>query len=235
MQNYPLTCVSGYWKCKNKHSNKYEDEWFQNTLKLQCPYVFFGDKKGIEIIKLFRGNFITHYIEMEISDFYSSRYKDLMITDDWHCPSVELNLIWNEKIFLIERATLLNPFKSEFFAWADAGLCTYREYKPAPIMFPNKNRLNILPCDKFIYSASEEYEEHRVDEPNWHHISGSAYIIHKNFVAPFTFIYKTYMDRLINKERIWTDQVIWTHIYRDHKNLFHKIGWDYGQLFLHLH
>ena len=42
-----LTCVSGYWKIKNKHDNKFEN-WFNNTLKFNCPYVFFSDKETIE-------------------------------------------------------------------------------------------------------------------------------------------------------------------------------------------
>ena len=37
-----------------------------------------------------------------------------MLTDPIHCPSVEVNLIWNEKIFLIKRALELNPFLSDF-------------------------------------------------------------------------------------------------------------------------
>ena len=52
---YNTTCVSGYWKVKNKHDkNKHDknyDIWFQNTLKINCPYVFFSDKDTIEIIK----------------------------------------------------------------------------------------------------------------------------------------------------------------------------------------
>ena len=40
----PLTCVSGYWRVKNKHENKF-DKWFCNTLRINCPYVFFSDEK----------------------------------------------------------------------------------------------------------------------------------------------------------------------------------------------
>ena len=39
-----LTCVSGYWEIKNKHGDAFK-KWFENTLKINCPYVFFGDKK----------------------------------------------------------------------------------------------------------------------------------------------------------------------------------------------
>ena len=42
-----LTCVSGYWKIKNKHDNKF-DEWLKNTLKINCSYVFFSDKNQLK-------------------------------------------------------------------------------------------------------------------------------------------------------------------------------------------
>ena len=41
------------------------------------------------------------YIELNIEDFITYKYRNKMIIDSIHCPSVELNLIWNEKIFLI--------------------------------------------------------------------------------------------------------------------------------------
>lgn len=38
------------------------------------------------------------------------------------------------------------------------------------------------------------------------------------------------MDKLINKNNIWTDQVILTHIFKDNKNLFFKLTKGYGQI-----
>lgn len=113
--NAKLTCVTGYWKVKNKHSNKYLD-WFKNTLKINAPYIVFGNKEGINEIKKHREGFATYYVELNIEDFESYKYKNLMVTNAIHCPSVELNLIWNEKIFMIEKALILNPFNTDFFA-----------------------------------------------------------------------------------------------------------------------
>ena len=116
-----LTCVSGYWKIKNKHDNKYEDR-FKNTLKISLPYIFFGDKESIELVKKYRGNLPTYFIELNIKEFITYKYKGNMITHPIHCPSIELNLIWNEKIFLIQRSVKINPFLSEFFMWINAGI-----------------------------------------------------------------------------------------------------------------
>ena len=37
-----------------------------------------------------------------------------MVTNKSNCPSIELNLIWNEKIFMIQRSIAINPFSSDF-------------------------------------------------------------------------------------------------------------------------
>ncbi len=45
-----------------------------------------------------------------------------MKTDSTHCPSVELNLIWNEKIFMLQKAYKLNIYNSDYFMWIDVGI-----------------------------------------------------------------------------------------------------------------
>jgi hypothetical protein len=84
-------------------------EWFENSLQINCPYVFFGNKETIEIVKQYRKSLPTFYIEYDIQDFVTNKYKHKMLTHPIHCPSVELNMIWNEKIFLIQKAFKLNP------------------------------------------------------------------------------------------------------------------------------
>ena len=223
MNKSKLTCVSGYWKVKNKHGNKF-DNWFENTLKFNCPYVFFGDKESIKLVKYHRNELPTYYIELNIEDFITYKYKDNMITNKADCPSIELNLIWNEKIFLIQRALKINPFSSDFFCWIDAGLTIYRKNPPPSTPFPNINKLNTLPQDKFIYSSSHNYvytEKFKKGQYHlYHHVSGT-YILHKNIIDKFVTLYNEYLE-LIDKKDIWTDQVILTLIYRDNKELFYK-------------
>lgn len=74
-----LTCVSSYFPVKNKYGNQKYTEWFKNTLSINCPYVFFTNKDNIELIKSFRKNLPAYYIECEIEDFYTYKYKDKMI------------------------------------------------------------------------------------------------------------------------------------------------------------
>ena len=226
----PLTCVSGYWKVNNKHGNNYHT-WFQHSLKINCPYVFFGDKETIELIKPFRDGLPTFYVECTIQDFVTYKYKNKMITHPIHCPSVELNLIWNEKIFFIKKALELNPFHSDFFLWVDAGICIYRNTPPPSTPFPTIDKLNTLPTNQFIYTSSNPYIENNVTTTNYyHHISGTSYLLHKNIIHDFAILYEHYLTTLVNTNNIWTDQVVLTHIFKDHKHLFYKIGDGYGEI-----
>jgi hypothetical protein len=230
--NFKLTCVSGYWKIKNKHGNKFND-WFKNTLKINCPYVFFGDKESIEIIKKYRNELPTYYIELNIEDFITYKYKDNMITNERHCPSIELNLIWNEKIFMIQRALKINPYSSDFFMWIDAGICTFRDKKPPSTPFPNINKLNKLPQDKFIYCSTHNFVYNNNFQKGkyhlYHHVSAGIFILHKNIIDKFVTLYNQYL-KLIDNNDIWTEQVILTHIYKNNKNLFYKLTDGYGSI-----
>jgi hypothetical protein len=224
------TCVSGYWIVKNKHDYKYND-WFKNTLSINCPYVFFSNKEGIEFIRQFRKDLPTHFVELEITDFECYKYKDILKTHPEHCPSAELNLIWHEKLFLVKRASELNPFNSEWFHWIDAGHCIYRDETPPLSVFPNPGKIDKLPKDKFIYSSSDPYYEHKVSKTDYyHHIAGTSYLLHKSLINKFLLIYKEYLEKLSYSNSVITDQIVLTHIYKDNKDLFHKLCEGYGEI-----
>ena len=223
-----FTCVSCYYNVKNKHDNSYL-KWFENTLAIQCPYVFFTTKENIEFIKKCRKDLPTYFIEYNIEDFYMYSFKEKMITHPIHCPSVELNLIWNEKIFMMEKAKELNPFQSDWFQWMDSGICVFRDKMPPQISYPNKDKINFLPKNKFIYCSSYNYIEKYV-QPTiyYHHISGN-FILHKNFLSEYVEIYKEFL-KLIDTNNIWTEQVIFTHIYKKYPELYFHFCSGYGEI-----
>jgi hypothetical protein len=221
--------VSGFWPVKSKHASYLK--WFEHTLKINCPYVFFSTKEGIEIIKRFRGSLPTHYIEYSIEEFETFQYKDKMITHPIDCPSVELNLIWNEKVFLVQKAKRLNPFQSDWFQWMDAGICIYRDEDPPPCSYPDPVKLISLPKNKCIYSSSGRQEPNRVTSTSYyHHIAGTSYVLHKEFVDSFASLYKNALDMFLSPTNLWTDQVILTHLYAYKPHLFHKLCDGYGEV-----
>ena len=233
---YPCTCVSAYWMIKNKHDNKYL-EWFKNTLRINCPYVFFGDRDTIELVKTFRKDLPTHYIEYSIEDFYTYPYRHNMSTHPIHCPSVELNLVWNEKLIMIEKASELNPFNSDYFAWVDAGVCVFRDTPPPDKSFPDINKLSMIPTNRFAFTSSFTQLRNSIICETNHFISGTSYFIHKEFVPEFVRTFKKYFVKCItsptSKHTIFTDQVILTHMYIECPEMFMYCGHGYGEI-IHL-
>ena len=235
MMNFPisrLTCVTSYFRTKNKHGDKFK-EWFKNTLSIKCPYVFFVDKESADLVKKYRRGLPTLYVEMKIEEFYTHKYKDKIATHEKHCPSVELNLIWNEKIIMMQKALEINPFKSEWFKWIDAGICVYRDNAPPSCLFPrNIKKLNNLPKDKFIFSSTvADCDPSLVTRTNYfHYVSAGSFLLHGNFIHEFAEIYKQYLEKLVDKNNIWTEQVLLTHILKDLPGKFCRLGNGYGEI-----
>ncbi len=227
-----LTIVSGYWKVHNKHDNKFQD-WFDKTLKINCPYIFFGNEESINMVKQHRANLPTHYVKCEIEEFYTYRHIHTVQTHPIHCPSKELNLIWNEKMFLMQRAAELNIFNSDYFAWIDAGICIFRNEMPPDSVFPNPDKLAKLPQDKFIFTSSvERFNPLHVNNNNYYHfVSAGVFIMHKSFIEKFVDIYKRFVDNLLPRNSwIYTEQVILTHILKIFPNLFFRMTHGWGNI-----
>ena len=206
-----LTAVSCYYEIPNKHDTKFY-KWFETTLQINCPYVIFTSRDMVSIIQQYRGSLPTHIIVYDISDFYMYRYKDNIKTHPQHCPSVLLNLIWNEKINMIHRAADLNVFKSDWFMWIDAGICTFRNKSPPTKDISYIPMLAKLPRTKCIYTSSNPYNAREVTRTNYyHHVSGT-YMFHKDAIPDFAYKYYWMIHAAIRYPNIWTDQVVLTHL-----------------------
>ena len=137
---------------------------------------------------------------------------------------------------MIQKAYKLNPFNSEWFAWVDAGICTYRDNPPPDRVFPDETKLVLLPRDQFIYSCSNEYDSHpykvfnplNVNKYNYYHYISGTYVIYKTMIDTFVRLYMGYLDELLDSNNLWTDQVVLTHMYKDDPNLFYKLSDVYG-------
>jgi len=133
----------------------------------------------------------------------------------------------------MKQAAELNIFKSEYFAWVDAGICIYRDDTPPETPFPNIEKLMRLPRDKFIFTSSTEtFEQDFVNEYTYyHHVSAGVFILHKSFIDKFADIYKEFIDKLLpRKKSIYTEQVILTHIIKIFPDLFFKMTHGWGNI-----
>ena len=232
MNDYNLTMVSGFWNVKNKHDNHFYD-WFDRTLKINCPYVIFCDDESLPIIQEHRKSLPTHYIVCNIPDFYTCTFKDTIQPHPRHCPSKELSMIWNEKVFFVKKASDINIFNTEYFAWVDAGICIYRDSAPPTDVFPSPGKVSGLPKDKFIFTSSNTvFQKEFVERGIYYHfISAGIFIMHKSFIDEFTDLYKQYIDYLLPKGNwIYTEQVVFTIMYYNMPQLFHRMADGYGNI-----
>jgi len=234
--NFTMTCVSGFWAVKNKINKDYL-EFFTNTLPLNCPYVFFTSKENIENIKEFRKEYPTYFLERNIIDFKTYKLGMNNETNEIHVPSKELGLIWLEKMNLVMEASIINPYKTEWFCYIDAAIPIYRDIPPSDNIFPNPEKINLLSKTQINYSSSENISKDELDTiKKWnyiHNISGTAFILHISIIKYIYNLFYEYLDKCrteTNKFVCYSDQCIWTRIYIDYPELFNKIGDTYGQI-----
>ena len=234
-----FTCVSGFWNVSNKHGNKFND-WFKNTLAINCPYVFFTSHENIETMKKFRKNYPTYFVEKNINDFRTYQLNMKNKIHNTHVPSKDLGLIWLEKMNLVLEASLINPYQSEWFCWIDSGICIYRDKEPPLSPFPNPEKMNLLSKTQINYCISDTITDNELNKiKNWeyvHNVSGN-FIIHISFIKQIHKLFYTYLDICIsetNEFTCYSEQCILSRIYVDYPELFNKIGEGYGEIFLKL-
>jgi hypothetical protein len=235
-----FTCVSGFWNVNNKHGNKFND-WFKNTLAINCPYVFFTSNENIETIKKFRKDYPTYFIEKNINDFKTYNLNMKNKIHNTHVPSKELGLIWLEKMNLVLEASIINPYQSEWFCWIDSGICIYRNTSPPLSPFPNPNKIHLLSKTQINYCTSETISTDELNKiKNWeyvHNISGTSFILHISLIKKIYELFYNYLNKCINDTSefiCYSDQCIWSRIYVDYPELFNKIGDGYGNIITEL-
>jgi len=222
-KRYRVTAVSGFWNIKGKHSFDEYSEWFDNTLSLDCPYVFFYEYENVrEFISKKRKHLPTTFIKKSIRDFsVTSKYKDEWV-HDMHIPSSDLGKIWTEKVNLVREAAIHNLYDTEWFMWIDAGNALYRDKKPPSEQWPFR-KVN-MPEDKIIYTGTNQPE---------HDFAGTAFMYHRNMSNNVSDLFYEQFKLCSENENNWicgSDQCIFTEVKKRQPELFHRIGEGYGNL-----
>jgi hypothetical protein len=220
---YRVTAVSGFWNINGKHSFESYSRWFDNTLSLDCPYVFFYEDENVrEFISKKRKNIPTTFMKKSINDFsVNNKYKNEWVHDE-HVPGPDVGKIWIEKVNLIREAAVQNFYDTEWFMWVDAGNAFYRDKKPPSNPWPF-HEVN-MPKDKIIYTGSNENE---------HDFAGTAFMYHKNICDTVSDLFYEQFKLCSENENNWTcgsDQCIFTELKKRQPELFHRIGEGYGNL-----
>jgi hypothetical protein len=168
MNKTEATVVTAYYEFnKKKHSSDSYYRWMQNFLKINCYMIIYtGDQSSADKIRSLRQDKEnkTIVIILPFEKLHCSQYMDYWQKDyardheRYHDPA--LYIIWNEKTAFIKRAKDLDPFKTEFFCWADIGMVREEYYLQFINTFPSEKMLSIYDKTKVyllnLYPYSEE-------------------------------------------------------------------------------
>lgn len=225
----PVTVVSGYWKIPSKRSHNDYLNYFNHSLHINAPYVFFyEDDQMKDLVHKIRGHLPTVFVYRNLSLANFSRIDygkyNASWTHKYHAPSVALARIWIGKFSLIADAARLNPFRSAWFAWIDAGICIYRDQEPPARPWPNMKHLRTLPTDKILFSSSPENEPHNV--------TGTFMYRRELAIVVESLVHNQYeiCERTRSDWRCGSDQCLLTDIQNAHPNFFHKVATGYGDI-----
>lgn len=121
------TIVTAYYEIKSKFNRVQYMSWAATFLLLESPIVLFAEEYMVPIITQLRQNRPIHIITMPFEELDTWKlYKDKWIEHydmdpEKNLHSPELYAVWAQKAFFIERATIVNPFSTQFFFWCDIG------------------------------------------------------------------------------------------------------------------
>jgi hypothetical protein len=149
------TIVTAYFQLPiSKKSHDQYTQWMKNMLIIQTPMLIFSDKASKPLIQRFRGSLPTHYVTLDLDDFYTARYEisfyEHQLLDHeiaiGHNP--QLYMIWNEKSHFLKQASEINPFQSDYFLWVDMGC--FRVPNTRYVQWPNPQKITQLEPDKML-------------------------------------------------------------------------------------
>lgn len=157
-----ITFVSSFYQIKSKFPIETYIQWASNfiTETMNFNLVLFTDKKSyLYIENLFKDNSKIKVIVKELEEFNLYSLKDKWIENHsknylLNHTSWELNMLWNEKVFMVYDTMKENPFNTQWFGWCDIGY--FRDGKIGNNLWPSLIKLNSLDKDKIYYGLVEE-------------------------------------------------------------------------------
>ena len=248
-----ILLITGFWKVKNKYKSQSLSDtyykWMENTLLINNDLcILCDDEILIQSIQNIREkiNYNTYYIHKKINDFDINRFDLSVINSNYHVPSDKLCKIYLEKIRFLKNAK--NKFTNyKYYGWMDIGIPIYRNNIPKGIVHSGNGDIlndNIMNCNHTHHRVNDKDMLDKMKNQDYSHyyhtIAGSCYVLHKNIVDKYDELFYTQFEKLLNikiensesiEDRILgDDQVIWTHIYSENRDLFNFLPGSYGEI-----
>ncbi len=147
-----MTCtiVSAYYPNESTLENSHKS-WLAALMKIKSAIVLFVDPPFEHEIKTCRGDLPMHIIARPFQLFntwqlFQWNWRDHHHIDpDQHAHTPESYAVLAESAFLVESASRLNPFQSEFFVW-----CDIRAFRDVSV---SQSLLDTFPTTRYLEPA----------------------------------------------------------------------------------
>jgi hypothetical protein len=160
------TVVTAYYPIKSKFGAEKYAGWIRQFWpQIPCNLIFFTDTSLVGVTEGLlagrKGN--TKIIGLPFKELsaFTRLSPVLWLATSGKDPeraihSPELYAVWYEKKEFVRRAIEMNPFGSEHFVWADAGICRYPEWIPHLAAFP---RAELIPRGRMLQLQVSPFQD----------------------------------------------------------------------------
>lgn len=253
--------TTGYWKLDNSAS---DSGTLRNgpggylsrmhvVMSLNVPITTYGDKFGLEHMRLARGSTTPAIVgeeEVPIDSMQpckshgpEMRANVSKYTHPLHMHSITLACIWNGKFSLVAQSARKHPGYA-WYAWLDIGMHGGPEMDKVfnawgNKQWPSASKLAKLPRDKISASRTGQCNQFEQGKylPFGHCIAATAYIIPSHMVEEVVALFyeqlelcfKTQMDQ-DEAYPCLSEQVIMSHMEVARPGLYNIIGKGYGTI-----
>jgi len=223
-------------------------EWIKKTLQLNCHLFIVTEPKFASFFKENRPEIYQSKTVIKIIDFKDCYYyrfydqmKDILESPEYlekiqhpdrvECKMPEYNIIQYSKFHFLKMAIESNPFQTEYFLWADAGVSRFFLDVDISKEYPSKSGQMILENnrDRFIIQHRKDLYTYPINEYFiWKSdnllyggmFGGSTSIIKKiSLLVEYIFVKKMLHNKNANNE-----QLALALVWKDYPELFELIN-----------
>ena len=223
-------------------------QWIKKTLQLNCNLFIVTEPKFESFFKENRPEIYRSKTVIKIIDFkdcyyyrYYDRIKSILELQEYkekikhpnrvECKMPEYNIIQYSKFHFLKMAIHANPFQTDYFLWADAGISRFFLDVDISMEYPSKNGQNILENshNRFIIQKRHDLYTYTINEDFiWKSdnllyggmFGGTASIIQKiALLLEYIFVKKMLHNKNVNNE-----QLALALVWKDYPELFELIN-----------
>ena len=224
--------TTAWYILKAKFNKTIYQKWIDNLLSnvINFKLIIYTNKESYFMLEKYKKNDNIKIILLELEEFFNYKYKEFWINN--HLKNIylnskvswDVNMLWNEKIYLVKKSFKEKYFDGEWYGWIDIGYCRDKNLNGS---WPNYDKINLLNKDKIYYAQVNGNNEEmnyltriilnkninglpNIEiPPNQVSIAGGFFLIYNTKIDWYEKIYteklKLYID---NNKLIKDDQII---------------------------